>query len=790
MKTETVATVPIRGKSDPEIRAESARFGLSLSPPEWRGLTERVQRDLSLPEAFLLDVALSEHCSYKSSKPLLKRYLPTEASHVVLGPVEDAGVVSLGEWAGEEWVLVVAHESHNHPSQVLPIEGAATGIGGIVRDVYCMGCDVAGVLDPLRFGRPDGKEAARTHALVRGVVQGISEYGNALGVPNLGGDLVFHEGFEDNCLVNVVAFGVMKRKRLIRSRVPARARREPYVLILVGKPTDATGLGGASFASQVLDEEDAQENRGAVQVHDPFLKRMLAAAMREVWELIESEGFEVGCKDLGAGGLGGASSELAIAGEMGLDIDLDQVPQGVADPEPHQLLCAETQERFVWAVPQARAAEVCAVFNERYELEHVYPNARARVIGRFIDEPVYRCRWKGEVVVELPNALLSESPIEERPRAKRSQAATQTDPESVDDWPSWLAAQLHTWNAVSRAPVYRTYDPEVRGEAFLRPGEANAGVCRPVPEAPWGIAIAVDGNPDYGALDAYWGGALAVMESARNIVATGATPLAITDCLNFGNPEDPVCLGDFERALQGMADACRAVGSPGRPDQPLPIVSGNVSLYNQSSRGTAIAPSPIVACFGKLDDYGRALTPRLRHDGSSLIMVGRRAREWGRPNESAPGGRVPRQPIDVQARELHAVLQLIQDGRVRAAHDIADGGLLRAAFEMAVQEEGPCGLGVALAFPEDLQHEMSAHEVLLSESPGFLLEVAPDDVPAVLERIRRDGGFAAETGRVVGAPVMSLRTSGDRDRFEVRLETLHVTWRDRLLDLLDQGGVA
>lgn len=786
MTTTSVPVVPIRNKNAEEIREASARFGLSLSPAEWSGLIAKVGRDLTLPEAFLLDVALSEHCSYKSSKPLLKKYLPTDASHVVLGPVEDAGVVSLGSWKGEEWALVVAHESHNHPSQVLPIEGAATGIGGIVRDVYCMGCDVAGVLDPLRFGRPDGPEAARTRALVRGVVQGISEYGNALGVPNLGGDLVFHEGFEDNCLVNVVAFGVMKRAALIRSRVPEAARHEPYVLILVGKPTDATGLGGASFASQVLDEDDAQENRGAVQVHDPFLKRMLVAAMRELWDLVERDGLAVGCKDLGAGGLGGASSELAIAGGMGLEIDLERVPHGVADPEPHQLLCAETQERFVWGVPETRAEEICAIFNEKYELGGVYPNARAQVIGRFVHEPVFRCRWKGETVVDLSNAVLSESPIAERPRAPRSAPPAVADPAPVRDWPHWVESQLHAWNAVSRAPIYRTYDPEVRGEAFLRPGEADAGVCRPVADAPWGIAIAVDGNPEYGALDAYWGGALAVLESVRNVVATGATPLAITDCLNFGNPEDPVCLGDLERALQGMGDACRAVGSPGHPEEPLPIVSGNVSLYNQSSRGKAIAPSPIVACFGKLEDYGSAVTPRLRVPGDVLLMVGRRAREWGRPDPSRVGGRVPAQPIETQAREIHEVLAWIHAAEVTAAHDIADGGLLRTAFEMAVSEDGPYGLGVALAWTEAVSANLPAHEFLCSESPGFLLEVTAQAAPRIIQAFAGAGGFAAEVGRVVDAPVLGLRAPGD-ERFEIRLETLHARWRDRLLELLDDA---
>ncbi|MCA9729316.1 MAG: phosphoribosylformylglycinamidine synthase subunit PurL, partial [Candidatus Eisenbacteria bacterium] len=674
--------VRIRGRSPEEVRAENARWGLGLSYDEWQHLMGRLDRDPLLPEAFLLDVSLSEHCSYKSSRPFLKRHLPPQASHVLLGPGEDAGIVSLGTWNGEEWGLVVAHESHNHPSQVLPIEGAATGIGGIVRDVYCMGCDVVGVLDPLRFGDPDGPNGDRVRAIARGVIQGISEYGNALGVPNLGGDVWFHEGFDDNCLVNVVAFGAMPMRRLLRSRVPAAARDRTYVLILVGKPTDSTGLGGASFASQILDEAEAAQNRGAVQVHDPFLKRVLVEATKEVWEWLEAEKIEAGCKDLGAGGLGGASSELVLAGGFGADIDLDRVPRSDEPLLPHQILCGETQERFVWAIPEEHAGTFLSIFNERYELGRVYPGARAAVIGTVIAESVYRARWEGAVVCELSAAILEESPIAPRPIAPRTQAAPVRDPGSPGDWSDWLRGQLGGWNAAARAPIYRSYDQEVQGHALFRPGEADAGVCRPISGAALGIAVSVDGNPEYGSLDPYWGGVLSVLESARNVAAVGAEPLAITDCLNFGNPEDAVCLGDLDAALRGMADACRALGSPGHPDEPLPIVSGNVSLYNQSSRGRAIPPSPIVACFGILPDYGRAVPQRLCRTGDTLLLVGARARHWGRP-ERAAGGRVPDRPLADQVTEIRTVQSLAADGSLAACHDVSDGGILRTLFEMA-----------------------------------------------------------------------------------------------------------
>jgi len=780
--SELAPTVRIRGRAREEVRAENAQWGLGLSFEEWQHLIGRLGRDPLLPEAFLLDVSLSEHCSYKSSRPFLRRHIPPLASHVVLGPGEDAGIVSLGTWNGEEWVLVVAHESHNHPSQVLPIEGAATGIGGIVRDVYCMGCDVMGVLDPLRFGDPDGPNGDRVRAIARGVIRGIGEYGNALGVPNLGGDVWFHEGFDDNCLVNVVAFGAMPRRRIIRSRVPEAARSTPYVLVLVGKPTDSTGLGGASFASQILDEEEAAQNRGAVQVHDPFLKRVLVEATKEVWEWLEEAGIEVGCKDLGAGGLGGASSELVLAGGFGAEIELDQVPHAPGSLLPHQILCGETQERFVWAVPETQAATLLSIFNDRYELGAVYPGARAAVIGRVLQDPVYRCLWQGDVVCELPGPILQESPIAERQVAARERALPSLDPPRPEDWAAWLREQLSDWNAVCRAPIYRGYDQEVRGQALLRPGEADAGVLRPISGASLGVAISVDGNPEYGALDPYWGGALAVLESARNVAATGARPLAVTDCLNFGNPEDPVCLGDLDAALRGMADACRALGSPDRPDEPLPIVSGNVSLYNQSSRGRAIPPSPIVACFGILPDYGRAVAQRLAEPGDRILVVGERARHWGRPRREA-GGRVPDRSLSAQAAEIHAVQALAERGVLRACHDSSDGGLLRALFEMMVFEDGPGGFGLEcdLAALGDLPE----HELLLSETPGFVLEVAPGS--SVAQELQKKGLQVFDLGEVLPEARWIVKRGSSR-LFEANLIELHALWSTRLLDWLDPNA--
>jgi len=355
--------------------------GLRLTPGEVQRMIELLGRDPTRVEATIFDTMWSEHCSYKSSRWVLKAHLPTESPHVILGPGEDAGVVRLGSHDGIEYALVIGHESHNHPSQVVPTEGAATGIGGIVRDVNCMGAEVIGVLDALRFGDPDGPRAATVREIVRGVVDGIWQYGDALGVPNLGGDVFFSPRYDENCLVNVVSLGLVREDRVVRSRVPEAAKREPYVLVLIGKPTDETGFGGASFASAVL-EGDAEGQRGHVQVPDPFLKRVLFEANRAALEWLHAEKVAFGFKDLGAGGIACASSELAASGGFGMDVDLDLVPASRGDLPPEVLACSETQERF--ATMERRQGEV-AEWLQAVALKAIDPEAVRKALGQFTD---------------------------------------------------------------------------------------------------------------------------------------------------------------------------------------------------------------------------------------------------------------------------------------------------------------------------------------------------------------------------------------------------------------------
>ena len=765
---------------DTDTMNKVKELGLNLTAGEAAQLAENIGREPTVAELFLFDVMWSEHCSYKSSRALLKKYLPTRSERVILGPGEDAGVVRLAESGGVSYVLVVAHESHNHPSQIIPVEGAATGIGGIVRDVYCMGADVVGVMDALRFGDPAGPNAERTREIVDGVVRGIWEYGNALGVPNVGGDVYFDSRYDDNCLVNVVALGVAREEEIIRSRVPAEAGREPYVLILVGKPTDMSGLGGATMASRILDGE-VEGNVGAVQIHDPFLKRMLVEANKAVLGMLRGRGIPVGFKDLGAGGIACATSEIAGAGGFGAEIDLGEVHTAFDGLEPYAIACSETQERYCLAVPAGVAEEVLRIYNGDYELPHIYRGARASVIGKVKRDKNYRMTWRGEPVVDVDVDLINEGISYDREAAPPGPVGPPIEAPGIRDFGAAVLDVLGYTSISSRQYIYRHYDSEVRGDAVLRPGEADAGVTG-IYGTTIGIATSVDGNPFYSALDAYMGAVCAVCESVRNVAAVGAVPVALTDCLNFGNPESPLVFRDFEQSVKGIGDAARALSPPGS-DEPVPIVSGNVSFYNESHSGSAIPPSPIVACYGVLEDYAQAVSLCLKQPGSALLLIG--DRKPGLGGSALMGvlgrqgeGRLPDLDLDEEKSAIHAVIESIGRGHVLACHDISDGGLAVALAEMVigVWGKGSVGARVSLDFGEDL----STTELLFSENGGFVMEVISDRVEDVLELARESGARARAIGRTTeehalviecgGAPEVNLEGRTLRDAWQRSLE--------------------
>jgi phosphoribosylformylglycinamidine synthase len=718
------------GLDDDGLRNRLKELNVQLTPEELRRLVELLGREPSPTELHLFNIMWSEHCSYKSSRKLLKEHLPTEGPTVIQGPAEDAGIVRFVEHAGVEYGIVIAHESHNHPSQVVPYEGAATGIGGIVRDVYCMGGEVFAVLDPLRLGDPAGPRGTRSAEVAAGVVDGIGGYGNPLGVPNLGGDAYFSGRFDDNCLVNVVAVGLVRADGIIHSRVPDEAADEAYVYVLVGKATDDSGFGGAAFASVDLDE--AEENRGAVQVPDPFLSRVLTEANKAAWAWLRERGLPFGMKDLGAGGLACATSEMAAAAGMGADVHLDRVPVSIEGLPPYVVACSETQERYMYAVPARAADAFCAIFNRDWELGNTAVGAAATVIGEIVPEDRYRLLWRGEETAERPICNVSTRAIthgvyHERPRRLRPTPGVPQREKPSEGWGGILRGMLASPAGAARYPLFKRYDCEVQGRSVLRPGEADAGVVAPLEGCAVGVALSVDGNPRHGEVDPYAAAVLAVCEAARNVACVGARPTAITDCLNYGNPEVPEIFGQFAAGLEGIGDACRGLGLVGEPDSPLPVVSGNVSFYNQSAAGMAVPPSPIIACVGVLDDVRRAAPSYLTAPGQELLFVGRRGAELGGSQfyEAVYGdvaGPLPRLDLERWRAELAGIVGFVSGGRAAACHDISDGGLLTALAEMALGTYLFPGVGLRVNL-HNLQGGAEPAALLFNETPGYLVAV-------------------------------------------------------------------
>ncbi|HEX7077023.1 MAG TPA: phosphoribosylformylglycinamidine synthase subunit PurL [Candidatus Eisenbacteria bacterium] len=761
-RTVEVPTIPFSSADPAAVKAFLAEAGLRLAPGEVTRMLELLGRDPTRVEATIFDTMWSEHCSYKSSRWVLKAFLPTESPDVILGPGEDAGVVRFGSHRGVEYALVIAHESHNHPSQVVPVEGAATGIGGIVRDVNCMGAEVIGVMDALRFGDPEGARAGSVREIVRGVIDGIWQYGDALGVPNVGGDVFFSPRFDENCLVNVVALGLVRADRVVRSRVPEEARREPYVLVLIGKPTDETGFGGASFASAILDE-GAEGQRGHVQVPDPFLKRVLFEANRAALAWLHGQGVAFGFKDLGAGGIACASSELAAAGGFGMDVDLDRVPTAPGEYPAEVIACSETQERFALVVPERVAPALLAIYNEDYALPLVYHGAAAAVVGRVRSDDRYRILRGGQPVCDAAVEVITAGIEHRRAEKPRGAAAPEPPLPPVRDHEAFFRRMAVSPNVASREPILRYYDTEVQARMVIRAGEADAAVLAPIPGSPLGCAITVDGNPWYVAADPYWGAAHVVAEAVRNLTAVGARPVALTDCLNFGNPEDPEVFDEFVRSVKGLGDAARALAPMGVAGPPIAVVSGNVSFYNESSSGRAIEPSPIVAALGVLEDYSVAVSTALRGGESVLVLTGAREDRTGASQlrhllTGGTGGALPTLDFDLERRRMNAVREAIGAGLVLACHDISEGGLAIAALEMALGGFGARGIG--LQIPISGLGGAAPEVRLYSEAPGFLLEAAKSRLPVLLALFARHGVDATMIGRTIPEPRLRLLDAG------------------------------
>lgn len=754
---------------------------MALSQQELKDIESILGRKPSEVETSIFDTMWSEHCSYKSSKPLLK-LLPTKGKDVALGIGEDSGIVRFVKHDGIQYCIAISHESHNHPSQILPVEGAATGVGGVVRDVYCMGADVVGVLNSLHFGIDTKKDNPLIDEIAREVVQGVCDYANPLGVPVLGGETLYHESYNDNCLVNVAALGLVEESKIIHSYTPQRAKDEPYDVILIGKSTDATGYGGASFSSATLDKEDEKVNLGAVQVHDPFIKRVTVEALKHLFELIEKDNVDVGFKDLGAGGISCATSELASSGGFGIEVSLDKV--NVVSPHlpPEVIACSETQERFCIVVPRWFSNTVLDVFNKTYDLPSIYPQAGAVVIGEILQDPTFVMTYKGESVCNLPVSAIT-TDVRANRVAKPFSVNVPDTTISLQTLPSIkdvCSTMLSSLNGASKRYVYRFFDQGVRGDFVVYPGEADAVVVTPVAGSDAGLAATMDSNL-YGEVDPYVSGAAAVSEAVRNIVAVGAKPLAVTDCLNFGNPEKPEAFYQFEQAVKGIADACHGLGFD---EDPLPVISGNVSLYNESKQGNAIVPSPVIAVIGRIDDYKRVSTLQLNDPGHTLIVVGKRYAEYGgclvTQLTKTTHSKAPLPRFNEEKQMNKAIYELINKSKLSAVHDISAGGLWMAVCEMTLGERGFSRVGLDLSF----DGSYSLFDWLFSESGGYVISVDAANREAVqryLEAQALSYHVIGQTTAISASNQATIRVQSELGALSFETEALSSQWNSRCM---------
>lgn len=734
MKTSSVASrykaevFDFNALNEDELLHTLREYQIVLTPTDVLTLQNTLlKRPPTLAECILWSIQGSEHCSYKSSRNHLKQFTTT-GPQVIIGAKEDAGVVSVATDAqGKRYGVAISHESHNHPSQIVPYEGAATGVGGNVRDVMCMGAEVIGLADSLRFG---DIAAAKTQWIHEGVVEGIGGYGNPLGVPNIGGDLYYHPGYNDNCLVTVVTLGIVAEEDIIHSYAPANAA--GYDLILVGKPTDNSGFGGASFSSLELEEDKREQNKGAVQEPNAFLERHLLKSSYALFKILKEKNLinQVGFKDLGAGGVACASVELAQASGFGAEIDLEQVHVGMENLNPSVILCSETQERFMWVAHPELTPLILAHYNETFALPEVSLGARASVIGKVREDDRYIVRFHGQEIVNAKAADVVEGIVYDRPFTESVRHFKEPTLEEPLDYNAVLLKMLAHENMASRAPVFETYDKQVQGRTVIEAGEADAGVMMPYnsddyPEAirKTGIALSLDHNPRYCEIDPYWGAVNAVVESVRNVAAVGCEPVALTDCLCFGNPEKPEQMWDFTQAVKGVIMAQNALHTFADPDHPLPVVAGNVSFYNESKHG-AIPASPMISCLGRMDDANKAVSQHFKRTDSHIIMIGARKNECGGSLyyqlHGEMGAKLPKPDVREVQAQVRAIVDAINAGLVLSSHDISDGGAACAIAEMSLKNN----IGATV----DIAGQLRADITLFTETGGFIVEIASADL--------------------------------------------------------------
>ena len=715
------------------IKRKLAELNISLTPEEALKIQdEMLGRAPSIAELVLFSIQGSEHCSYKSSRVHLGKFV-TEGPDVVLGAKEDAGVISIAtDNEGKRWCIVMSHESHNHPSQLVPFEGAATGVGGNVRDVMCMGAEVIACTDSFRFGEINSNKTKWIHD---GVVSGVAGYSNPLGIPNIGGDIYYHKRYNENCLVTLVTLGIVKEDHIIHSYAPEDA--DGYDLILIGKPTDNSGFGGASFASLELEEDKKDQNKGAVQEPNAFLERHLLKSSYALFNEIKNMGLidRVGFKDLGAGGVACASVELAETSGYGSEVWLDKVHTGMDGLHSSVYLCSETQERFMWVCPPELTKKIVDHYNIKYNLPEVSDGAMASVIGKIRSDGQYIVHSNGEIIVDAKANQVTKGFLYKRPFKPSNIKIEPTKPSVSNNYNKDLIDLLSHENIASRKSVFDQYDKQVQGRVVFEAGQADSGVMAPFNSEDYpaeirstGIALSTDHNPMYGCIDPYWAGINAVVESMRNVAAVGATPHALTDCLCFGNPEKESQMWEFVESVRGITDACNIVTLKDNPKHPTPIIAGNVSFYNESKNGS-IPPSPIVSCLGKLKDIKKVIGMSFLHSNSNLILVGKRKSEMGGSAyyhlKNKFDTTLPKPDLDEVKRQIFALTDCIEEELILSCHDISDGGLGVALSEMAFENN----IGFKIRMDENLRFD----EILFSETGGFIMEVDSNKLEAVFK---------------------------------------------------------
>jgi phosphoribosylformylglycinamidine synthase len=725
----------------------------NLTPEEYDRIVTALGREPNRTELGLFSVMWSEHCSYKSSKLHLKK-LPTRGPRVLQGPGENAGAVDIGDGLAAVFKI----ESHNHPSFIEPYQGAATGVGGILRDIFTMGARPIAVLNSLRFGPPDDPKSRR---LLAGVVAGIGGYGNAFGCPTVGGEVVFEPCYAENPLVNAFCLGLVKADAIFRGRADGVGNTVFYV----GAKTGRDGIHGATMASAELGL-GSEERRPTVQVGDPFMEKVLLEACLEAMKT----GAVVGIQDMGAAGLTCSTSEMGARAGTGVEIDVRKVPQRETGMTAYEVMLSESQERMLLVAEKGREDEVMRVF-EKWDL-HAEP------IGTVTERPRLRV-WNGDALeADVPNtALTDEAPVYDRPWVEPVNPAASQDVLALPppaDLAGTLLALVASPNVANKRWIYRQYDSTVRTNTMVGPG-SDAAVVR-VKGTGKALAMALDGNGRYGFLDPFEGARLAVAEACRNVVAAGARPIGATNCLNFGNPERPEIMGQLVRAIEGIADACRALD--------VPITGGNVSLYNETD-GRAIYPTPVLGVVGLLEDATNALRRSFREAGDAVCLLGATGEDLGGSEllkvvHGRVAGRPPRLDLVAERRLYEAVLEAVEEGLLRSAHDVSDGGLAVALAECCFGWEEP-GLGARLDLPDGLRPDV----LLFSETPSRMV-VTTCDAARLEERARRHGVPCHRLGVVGGEPL--VLASGGRTLVDLPVAALFEAWMS--LEALLSGRAA